>query len=1228
MPHVAQTLVLSNNSLVAGNFLAVNGAATGAAVYDPGRGVEFFPIGNSLAELSISAQRVEATIPVGTAPHGVAYDPVRAELFVANSGSGNVTVVSNPTLTTLTSIQVGSGPNAVVYDSATGDLFVANYGSNTVSVISDVSNSVVHTIPVGFGPIALAYDSLRGEVVVANSASDNVSFISDSTYSVMAQVPVGSGPTSIAFDSAKGVEAVTNTGSNNLSLISDSSYRVSRSIPCPSSPNSVAYDAKRGELFVSDFGSNQLQVISDVNNSTVATVAFGSGPDFVAYDAANDTLTVANSWTISLVSDTNDTVTGTVETGTSPGGVAVDTQRGEVFVANDQENEITGVSSSTNRIVSVVHGPAAFGLTYDSHTDEIFSANWLTSSISEFNATTTGPVTNISTSIDPYAIGYDSLKHEVFVAGYTSSYAGVVQVINDTTERIVANISVPYVPTAVVFDSGTGQLFVPCYYANVVAVIDDSNNSVVAEINTGGYPETAAYDPVQHQVYVSDYRDARVSIISDRTDTLIGNISVGSNPVPLAVIPKTGLLLVGVLSGNDVTVISEYNNTVLGTVGVGSDPWSIGIDPSDGEAYVSCSSSGTLSILSRVPSYSIRFGEVGLPGNHSWAVSLDGSTNSSSGSSVSFTGTNGTYSFSVAVPSGYVSNPTYGTVVVNGTNVTQLVNISQPIPLTFNEVGLPSGTTWWVNLTAGPTNHSTGSSLGFGVANGSYQFSVASANKEYEAPGGQVTITGNATNDSVRFAVVTSPVRFGEQGLPAGAPWWVNLSNQQSLNTTGSSIEFNETNGTYEYAVGALATFVASPTNGTFHISGTPVNVSIDFSRLFSVEFTETGLPAGSLWSLNLTGAGTIRSTNQSIAFSVPNGTYSYQPATANPTFSALGGNVTVVGAAVVVSVSFSRVFYSVTFTESGLPTGTEWWVNLTNGPSLNSTGTTNSISEVNGTYAYTVASADTSYSAPGGTFTVSGSTTAVTVTFSLVRFAVTFTESGLPTGTEWWVNLTNGLSLNSTGSTISSPEVNGTYTYTVAAVDKSYSASGGTFTVSGATVAMPVTFSSVRYAVTFTESGLPTGTEWWVNLTNGQVFSSTTGSVTFLEPNATYSFMIGTVPGFRTNITTGTLTVQGSPQTVAVTFASNSPGVPGSNSSSGGFSLVDWILVGVILIAVLVAGVALARRGKRRNAVLPPTFVASPSPSQEAHAERGAIDRQAEPSAEGKPGSPPESKE
>ncbi|MGC8688950.1 MAG: S53 family peptidase, partial [Thermoplasmata archaeon] len=76
-------------------------------------------------------------------------------------------------------------------------------------------------------------------------------------------------------------------------------------------------------------------------------------------------------------------------------------------------------------------------------------------------------------------------------------------------------------------------------------------------------------------------------------------------------------------------------------------------------------------------------------------------------------------------------------------------------------------------------------------------------------------------------------------------------------------------------------------------------------------------------------------------------------------------------------------------------------------------------------------------------------------------------------------------------------------------------------------------------YTVTFTESGLPSGTSWSVTLA-GSTKSSTTNTITFSEPNGSYSFSVGAVTGYTASPSSGTITVNGANVNQAITFTAN----------------------------------------------------------------------------------------
>lgn len=150
-------------------------------------------------------------------------------------------------------------------------------------------------------------------------------------------------------------------------------------------------------------------------------------------------------------------------------------------------------------------------------------------------------------------------------------------------------------------------------------------------------------------------------------------------------------------------------------------------------------------------------------------------------------------------------------------------------------------------------------------------------------------------------------------------------------------------------------------------------------------------------------------------------------------------------------------------------------------------------------------------------------------VDYAPAQYSQTFEEKGLPSGTTWYVNLSNGQSFSSSTSTILLNLVNGTYPYTIGTTNKIFSASGGTLTVSGNTVHESVTFSKVTYTATFTETGLPSGTTWYVNGTNLIGHETSPTNITFMLTNGTYTFTISNLTSYYTTNSQFTVTINGS---------------------------------------------------------------------------------------------------
>jgi len=314
--------------------------------------------------------------------------------------------------------------------------------------------------------------------------------------------------------------------------------------------------------------------------------------------------------------------------------------------------------------------------------------------------------------------------------------------------------------------------------------------------------------------------------------------------------------------------------------------------------------------------------------------------------------------------------------------------------------------------------------------------------------------------------------------------------------------------------------------------------VNVHPPTLYLVSFNEHALPAGTVWSVNV-GSGASFSGNSSvISFRELNGSYSYQISTQDGNYSAESGFFVVSGAPVDLAVGFSLVTYPVSVTESGLPDGDVWSFDLTGGPVYDSSNHTLAFFEPNGTVPYSARSSNLSYFAHGGMLTVTGDSVAILVRFALVTYTVTVTETGLPQGDQWWLNLSGSQTFSSTARAMTFYEPNGSYSPTVSTPNKSYSGSAASFEVVGADASFQVSFSLVVYSVSFDESGLPAATVWGVAITGGPGQSAPGHSLDFHLTNGTYSYSVFVLYStYAPNATNGTIEVHGANLEVKIAF-------------------------------------------------------------------------------------------
>ena len=278
-------------------------------------GMKEYNLTNIISAISYKTNSVVANMTVGDYPLSLVYDSGKRETFVANQGSGTVSVIQDNIHSVVATIDLKDspdyrGPFALVYDSGKSEIFASDPYSGIISVISDSSNKVVSTVPLGnySGPEGLIYDSAKNEIfaICVNPESikgpNYIKVISDDKNSVIATIPLKNYPNPFgAYDRTRGEILIANPFNNTISAISDATYALVAIIPVGNTPTSVAYGGN--EILVTNGDDDTVSVISDSTNTLLATIPVGEKPLSIVYDQGINEAFVRNSDSISVLSD-------------------------------------------------------------------------------------------------------------------------------------------------------------------------------------------------------------------------------------------------------------------------------------------------------------------------------------------------------------------------------------------------------------------------------------------------------------------------------------------------------------------------------------------------------------------------------------------------------------------------------------------------------------------------------------------------------------------------------------------------------------------------------------------------------------------------------------------------------------------------------------------------------------------------------------------------------------
>jgi len=192
-----------------------------------------------------------ATIPAGTNPDGITFEPMTKTVWAFNGGSHNVTVIDAAARKVIATVALPGKPECPVAD-GTGQVFDNIEDKNEIVRLDAKNLKITATWPLGGleSPSGLAIDR-AGKRLFAVCDGKKMAVVDAVSGKLLATPAIGDGPDAAGYD-PKAKLAFSSNGDGTLTVIdaSGSSYKVLQTLATQRGARTMTLDPATGKVYV------------------------------------------------------------------------------------------------------------------------------------------------------------------------------------------------------------------------------------------------------------------------------------------------------------------------------------------------------------------------------------------------------------------------------------------------------------------------------------------------------------------------------------------------------------------------------------------------------------------------------------------------------------------------------------------------------------------------------------------------------------------------------------------------------------------------------------------------------------------------------------------------------------------------------------------------------------------------------------------------------------------